>query len=261
MKAAINGAELHYDARGKGPAILFFHAFPLDLTMWDAQAEALTATHTVVRFDARGFGRSPAGDGLLTMERIADDGSRLLDHLGFGQAIVAGCSMGGYAAFAMLRRHGARLSGLVLQDTRAEADTPESRQKRALLAERVVKEGAVAAADAFLPKLLGETTRRARPDLVARVRERILTTSPRGIADALAGLAARADSTATLREIRVPTLVVCGAEDVLAPPADSEAMAGAIAGARLAIIPEAGHLANLENPGAFNAVLLDFLAC
>ena len=260
MKASIGGAELHYDVRGRGPAILFFHGFPLDLTMWDGQAAALVPTHTVIRFDARGFGLSPVGDGLLTMERIADDGARLLDHLGLGQAVVGGCSMGGYAAFAMARRHPSRLRGLVLQDTRAAADTPESRNNRALQAEKVLKEGASAAAEALLPKLLGETTRRTRPEVVARVRERILTTSPRGIADALAGLAARADSTPTLREIRVPTLVLCGAEDVLTPPAEAEAMAAAIAGARLAIVPEAGHLANLENPDAFNAVLLAFLA-
>lgn len=260
MRARIDGAELHYDVRGNGPAVLFFHAFPLNLSMWDAQAAALEATHTVVRFDARGFGQSPPGDRLLTMERIADDGARLLDHLNLGRALVCGCSMGGYAALAMVRRHPERQSGLVLQDTRAQADTPEGRKNRALLAEKVLKEGAAAAAEAFLPKLLGATTHEARPQLVAWVRETILATRPRGIADALLGLAARADSTPTLREIRVPTLVVCGAEDVLTPPSDSEAMAAAIAGARLAVVPKAGHLANLENPDAFDAILRDFVA-
>jgi 3-oxoadipate enol-lactonase len=94
---------------------------------------------------------------------------------------------------------------------------------------------------------------------VARVRSTILATPPRGIADALAGLASRADSSTTLREIRVPTLIVCGAEDVLTPPAESEAMQRAIAGSRLEIIPRAGHLANLENPEPFNTTLLGFL--
>ncbi len=260
MKARIAGTELSYDVRGKGPAVLLLHAFPLSLAMWDDQARALEARFQVVRFDARGFGGSPTGEAILTMERIADDAAALLDHLNIGQAIVGGCSMGGYAAFAFVRRHADRLKALVLQDTRAGADTDEARRNRATLAEKVRKEGAVAALEAFLPKLLGATSHAERPQLVDRIRSMILATSPRGIADALGGLAARADSTPTLREIRVPTLVVCGEEDVLTPPAEAEALHRAIAGSRLEIIPKAGHLANLENPEAVNDVLADFLA-
>ena len=260
MKAKIAGGEIAYDVAGEGEPILFLHAFPLGLFMWDAQAEALRDRYRVVRFDARGFGASPEGDSLLTMERIADDAAALFDHLGLGRAVVAGCSMGGYAAFAMVRRHRDRVRALVLQDTKAGADSAEARKNRALLAEKTLKEGAQAAKDAFLPKLLGETTQQERPAVVARVREAILATSARGIANALQGLGARADSTPTLREIRVPTLVICGAEDTITPLAESEAMHGAIAGSRLAVIPKAGHLANLENPAAYNAALLEFLA-
>jgi 3-oxoadipate enol-lactonase len=260
MKAKIAGTELSYDVRGSGPAILFLHAFPLNLHLWDAQAAALASSHTVVRFDCRGFGGSPPGDALLSMERIADDAAALLDPLGISQAVVAGCSMGGYAAFAMVRRQADRIRALVLQDTRAGADGAEARKNRSLLAEKVLKQGAAAAAEAFLPTLLGETTHKQRPQVVAWVRETILTTPARGIADALAGLAARADSTPTLREIRVPTLIVCGAEDAITPPAESEAMQRAIPGSRLEIVPRAGHLANLEDPAAFNGILASFLA-
>jgi pimeloyl-ACP methyl ester carboxylesterase len=175
------------------------------------------------------------------------------------QAVVGGCSMGGYAAFAFVRRHADRLKGLVLQDTKAGADNEEARKGRATLAEKVLREGAGAAADAFLPKLLGESSHKERPELVARIRERILATSPRGIADALAGLAARADSSPTLREIRVPTLIVCGVEDVITPVAESEAMHKAVPGSRLELIPKAGHLSNLEAPAAYNAALKSFL--
>lgn len=254
------GAELNHDVRGAGPPILFLHAFPLNLRMWDTQAAALASSHTVVRFDCRGFGGSPPGNALLSMERIADDAAALLDQLGISQAVVAGCSMGGYAAFAMVRRHADRIRALVLQDTRAGADSEEARTNRSLQAEKVRKQGAAAAAEAFLPKLLGETTHKERPQVVAWVRDTILATPSRGIVDALAGLAARADSTPTLREIRVPTLIVCGAEDVITPPAESEAMQRAIAGSRLEIIPKAGHLANLEDPVACNAVLAKYLA-
>jgi len=227
--------------------------------MWEAQAEALAA-HRVIRFDARGFGGSDLGQGPLSMERIADDGAALLDHLGVAKAVVGGCSMGGYAALAFVRRHPQRLAGLILQDTRAGADTEEGKAGRAALAAKVLAEGASAAVAAFLPKLLGETTQREQVALVSRLRERILAASPQAIADALRGLAARADSRSTLAEVRVPTLVLVGAEDVLTPPAESEAMAAAIAGARLEVVPRAGHLANLERPDAVNAVLADFLA-
>ena len=150
--------------------------------------------------------------------------------------------------------------GLVLQDTRATPDTPEQRKGRGELADMVLKQGASAAADAFLPKLVGETTKKENPGLVQMLEDVILKTSPRGIADALAGLAARADSTPLLREIRVPTLVVCGEEDVITPVADSEAIQRGIADAKLKVIPKAGHLSNMENSTAFNEALLGFLA-
>jgi 3-oxoadipate enol-lactonase len=259
MKATIDGASIEYDVQGDGPAVLLLHAFPLGLFMWDAQREALATSHRVVRFDARGFGRSAPGEGPLTMERIADDGALLLDHLGIGKAVVAGCSMGGYAAFAFVRRHPQRLAGLVLQDTRAGNDSAEARTNRAALAARVLAEGASAAVEAFLPKLLGETSHRERKALVASLQERILATSPPGIANALHGLAARADSRETLPTIPVPTLVMVGAEDVLTPPGEAAIMAAAIPRARLDVIPGAGHLANIENPGATNAALCAFL--
>jgi 3-oxoadipate enol-lactonase len=167
--------------------------------------------------------------------------------------------MGGYASFAMVRRHPHRVEALVLQDTKAGADTEEARRNRGILAERVMREGAVVAADAFLPKLVGDTTHARRPELLARLRDEILATSRHGIANALLGLGARADSQPTLAEIRLPTLVVCGSEDVLTPPAESQAIHDAVGGSRLVMIPEAGHLANLENPEVYNRALLAFL--
>jgi 3-oxoadipate enol-lactonase len=251
---------IRYETSGSGTPVLFLHAFPLNLRMWDAQVRALPAGHQAIRFDARGFGGTPAGDGLLTMERIADDAVALLDFLGAPPAVVCGLSMGGYAAFAMVRRHPQRIRALVLADTRPSPDTPEGRKSRAEQRERVRREGPTAIAEAFLPKLLGATTHRERPQVVAQVREMILSASAQGISDALAGLAARADSIPTLREIRVPTLVLCGSEDVLTPPADAEQMKAGIAGSELELIPRVGHLSNLEDPATFDAALHRFLA-
>jgi pimeloyl-ACP methyl ester carboxylesterase len=167
--------------------------------------------------------------------------------------------MGGYAALAFVRRHPERLEGLVLQDTRAGADTADARAYRATLAERVLEKGPEAAADAFLPRLVGETTRRDNAALVARLAARILGTAPQGIAQALHGLGDRPDSSGTLEHIAVPTLIVVGEEDVITPPAEAEKMAGGIAGSRVEVIPGAGHLSNLENPGAYETVMRSFL--
>jgi 3-oxoadipate enol-lactonase len=259
MSADATPGGLRYETSGSGTPVLFLHAFPLNLHMWDAQVAALPAGHQAVRVDARGFGGTPPGDGLLTMERIADDAVAVLDHLGTPPAVVCGLSMGGYAAFAMVRRHPDRIRALILADTRSSPDTPEGRKSRAEQRERVRREGPAAIAEAFLPKLLGETTHRERPQIVAGVREMILSASAQGISDALAGLAARADSTPTLREIRVPTLVLCGSEDALTPPADAEKMKAAIAGSELELIPRTGHLSNLEDPAAFDSALARFL--
>jgi pimeloyl-ACP methyl ester carboxylesterase len=260
MAQPVDGAGIAYDDEGRGHAILLFHAFPLARWMWEAQARALAPSFRVVRMDARGFGESAPSEGALTMDAIADDGARLLDRLGIEGAVVGGCSMGGYAALAFARRHPGRLVGLYLQDTKAPPDTDEARASRKALAARVLAEGASAAAESMLPRLLGETTHRDRPTVVARVRERILGARPEAIAAALGGLGAREDSRPTLRTIRVPTLVVVGEEDALTPPVEAEAMAAAIAGARLVRVPGAGHLANLEAPAAVNEALAAFLA-
>jgi pimeloyl-ACP methyl ester carboxylesterase len=259
MKAPVAGTSLDYDVRGSGPPVLFLHAFPLDKSMWEAQVRAVQATHMAVRFDARGFGGTPPGDGLLTMERIADDAAALLDHLSLSRAVLVGLSMGGYAAFAFVRRHRDRLRALVLADTRTAPDSVEQRQSRAAQAERVRREGPAGIADGFLQKAVGQSTQKERPEVVARVREMILKAPARGVTDALAGLAARADSAATLREIQAPTLVICGAEDALTPVADAEAIQRGVKGSVLEVIPKAGHLSALEDPGAFNRVLTGFL--
>ncbi len=260
MRVRIAGGELDYDAQGEGPALLFLHGFPLDRTMWEPQWRALAPGRTLVRFDLRGFGASPPGDGALSMERIADDAAALLDHLGLSRVVLCGLSMGGYAAFAFARRHAERLRGLVLTNTRALPDDPEARRRRSELAEDVRRRGVIAAEEAFLPRLLGATTRRERPELVERVRAMMRGASRQGVIDALAGLAARADSRPTLREIHAPTLVISGDEDEISPPAEARAMHAAISRSRVAILERAGHMSNLENPEAWNAAVADFLS-
>jgi 3-oxoadipate enol-lactonase len=259
VRGVLPGSGIAYAIDGEGPPLLLLHAFPLGLVMWDPQAAALKGSHQLMRFDSRGFGDSPPGSGPLTMDQISDDAASLLDHLGIQKAIVGGCSMGGYATFAFARRHGSRLRGLILADTRGGADSEEGREKRSTLAQRVLQEGPGPVVEAFLPGLLGKTSHKERPALVASLERIIRNTPALGIANALLGLGARHDSNPHLKEISVPTLVLCGEEDTLTPRAESEHLARAIPHSRLQMIPKAGHLANLENPGAFNGAVVEFL--
>jgi pimeloyl-ACP methyl ester carboxylesterase len=255
----IGGVNVRYHDRGQGTAVMFLHAFPLHLGMWEGQEEAVATRYRVVPFDARGFGGSGLGDALLTMARIADDAALLVERLRLGPVILVGCSMGGYAALAFAHMHPSLLRGLVLVDTRAGADSAESRRNRSDLAAKVMKEGAQAALHSFLPRVVGETTKTSRADVMAQLKGMMLAASPQGISDALHGIAARQDSTPLLRDIAVPTLVVCGEEDVVTPRAEAEALERGIRGAELVMIPKAGHLPPMETPDAFNAALLRFL--
>jgi pimeloyl-ACP methyl ester carboxylesterase len=259
MRLEVGGTEIAYDVQGDGPAVLFLHAFPLSRAMWDVQVASFSRRYRVVRVDARGFGESALGSGPLSMEEIAEAAIRVLDAAGISQAVVCGLSMGGYAALAMVRLFQERIRGLVLSDTKAGADNDEARRNRAALADCVREHGSSAAVEAMLPKILGATTHRQRPEVVRRVEQAMGAAPRQAVVNALAGLAARPDATGTLTAIRAPTLVLCGVEDVLTPVADAEALHRAIAGSRLVVLPGAGHLSNLESPEVFDRELGAFL--
>ncbi len=259
MRVDIQGTQVAFDSAGEGPAVLFLHAFPLGKAMWAPQVAALKDRQRVIRMDTRGFGDSQGQDGALTMDRIAEDAARLLDHLGVRDASICGCSMGGYAAFAFARRYPARVRALVLVDTRAVGDTEEARAGRATLAHKVLAEGPAVVADAMLPKLLGPTSHRERPELVSRVRQWILSAPAAAVASALYGLGARHDRRPLLADIDAPTLIVRGEEDVVSTAADVEEMHRGIKGSQAVTLPRAGHLPNLEVTEAFDEVLTSFL--
>jgi len=262
MYATVNGARLAYRDRGQGRSatLLLIHGFPLDQRMWDAQLAGLTDQVRVIAPDLRGFGRSAAAPfaGPLTMEQHADDLAGLLDALGIGRAVVVGLSMGGYIAFAFWRRHAARVQALVLADTRAEGDSPQAQANRDASAAKVRLAGVGAIAGDMLPRLLAPASL-AHPRLAERMRAMMARQPAETVIAALAGLRDRADSRPTLPTISAPTLVLVGEQDVLTPPADATAMAAAIPGARLVVVPDAGHMSPLENPRAVNTALRSFL--
>jgi len=257
----VNGVELATVDSGAGAPVVLVHGFPLDHAMWDAQLEALSRAYRVIAPDLRGFGRSGVTEGKVTMEQFADDLAALLDRLGIEEPVVlCGLSMGGYVAWQFWRKYAPRLRALVLCDTRAVADAPEAARGRLETADRVLREGPAPLADAMLPKLLPESSRKRNPHVADSLRRVILATDPRGIAAAARGMADRPDVTGLLGQIRCPTLVLVGRLDRFSTPDEMRAIADAIPGARFVPIAEAGHMSPMENPDAVNAAMLRFLA-
>lgn len=259
MMVRCDGHTIAYDERGSGVPLLFLHGFPHDRALWAPQLDALGDVARCIAPDLRGFGESghagPSG-----VDRHADDMACLLDALHVERAVVCGLSMGGYVAFAFWRRHRARVQALVLADTRPDADSAETRAKRHELMQVAREQGAAAVAAQQLEGMVGKTTRRTRPELVDRVRRMLERAPVEGIVGALETMLGRPDSTADLATIDVPTLVVVGEEDALTPPALARDMHERIAGSRLAVLPAAGHVSNLEAPDAFNDAVRGLLA-
>jgi 3-oxoadipate enol-lactonase len=255
----IDDIQLAYTDTGVGRPIVLIHGYPFNRTLWTEQVAALSTTYRVVVPDLRGFGESDSSSGPATMNRMAQDVAQLMDHLEISRAVVGGLSMGGYVALAFYRQFPSRVRALVLADTRAQPDTEEAKQTRAQQAEKALSEGMAGIADAMLPKLLTPETVSKRPEIVKRVRDMMLKTSPEGAASALLGMAEREDQTELLSRLTVKSLILVGAEDAITPVADSEKMHNAIAGSRLVVIENAGHVSNLERTAEFNEALMNFL--
>jgi 3-oxoadipate enol-lactonase len=244
-----------------GDVLLLVHGFPFSSAMWRPQIEAPPAGWRVIAPDLRGFGASPPPATLqgTTLDMMADDLAALLERLAVRSAVVCGLSMGGYITFALLRRHPALVRALVLCDTRPEADTEEIRRGRLQMAERVALDGTAAVVDAMLPKVLAPGAAYLQPEVAAEVRGIMESAPPAGVIAALHAMAARPDSTPMLRSINVPTQIIVGEHDQITPAGDAQLMTRAIRGAQIEIIPEAGHLPNLENAQLFDRALEAFL--
>ncbi len=236
--------------------IILLHAFPLSPAMWAPQLPAL-ADHAVLAPAFPGFGEQPLSE--PDLDRFADVVIDAMDTAGVRRATIVGLSMGGYVAFRLLAKAPDRIAALVLADTRAGEDDAAGKTKRTDQARRVRAEGVGWLGDALVPALLGETTRRTRPEVVDTVRGLIAAAKPEGVARALEAMRDRPDSTPLLASITVPVLVMVGEEDTLTPPVEARSIVGGVVDGRLVVIPKAGHLTNLENPEAFNAALMEFL--
>ena len=249
----VDGWRTRWLESGAGWPVLLLHAFPLNAEMWRPQLERVPDGWRFIAPDLRGFGRSrpsgAAGAPIASLDDYAADLEVLLDHLKIDEAVIGGLSMGGYVTFALFRRAPDRFTGMLLADTRSQADTPEGRaarlSMRAVLAE--ARSACRRRPDAAEAAVRG--TRSREPELVERTRRLILANASDAIDQAIVAMMERPDSTPDLASVNVPALVVVGEQDAMTPPADAERLHAALPRSILTVIPGAGHLSNLERPG------------
>lgn len=258
--AQLDGTEIHYDDLGNGIPVMLVHGHPFDRTMWRPQVEVLVGLgYRVVSADLRGYGASAVEAGVTTLATFADDAVNLLDALGIDEAVFVGLSMGGQIVMDVAERYPARVTALVLADTFPDSETAEGRVVRMETADQLIRDGMEHYTAVMLPKMVCAATLGQLPEVVDHVRTMMLGAPPVGVAAALRGRALRREYISTLLAVRVPTLIVVGADDEFTPVADAERMHNLVPDSQLVVLDRAGHLPNLERPDEFNDALLWFL--
>lgn len=261
-QTSVDGRTVSYgDTGGQGTPVVLLHAFPFNSQMWEPQIASLGDKYRLITPDFTGFGASdvPDSPGDYSMDVYADQVKAVVDDLGTSQVVLGGLSMGGYVVFAFLRKYRDVVKGLVLADTRAEADPPEGKEKRTTQQELVRNEGTAGLIEAMSGALLSETTRTEKTDVVNRAKE-LMKNPDGGFIGALEAMKNRPDSSDELTQINVPTLVIVGENDGVTPPEAARKIHEHVGGSRLVVIPKAGHISNLEAPDDFNGALAEFLA-
>lgn len=250
--------SLHtYRKDGDGLPLVLLHGFPLDHRMWDAVADALPAGRAVHAVDLPGTPGNADDLPEPGLEVSADLVAEVLRAAGVESAVIAGLSMGGYVALALVERHPELVAGLALVDTKSTADAPEAHANRLRIADEAETTGTVDPVRPMAGSLLGETTRAARPELADEIAAWIDQQEPAGIAWSQRAMAARPDRSDVLRAFRGPVAVVVGDEDTVTPVEAAEHLVATADGARLVVVPQAGHLSAVEQPAAVAAALAD----
>lgn len=257
----LNGITVCYDDLGMGTIpVLFIHGFPFDKSSWQPQMEFLKKTNRVIAYDIRGFGKSTAGNEIASIDLFADDLIKLMDSLQIEKAIVCGLSMGGYILLNAVFRYPKRFEGIILCDTQCLADSPATKEKRYKSITQIKAGGLKNYTETFVINVFCRETLVSKKELVEKIKDVIVSTSPVTITQSLSALAERREMCTSLNEISIPALILCGKEDAATMLAQSEYLNHHIANSTLHYIERAGHLSNLEQPDEFNNLLIGFIS-
>ncbi|OGA60639.1 MAG: 3-oxoadipate enol-lactonase [Betaproteobacteria bacterium RIFCSPLOWO2_12_FULL_65_14] len=260
MKATVNGFETYYEIHGKegAPWLVFSHSLACSVRMWDGEIAKFKGRYRVLAYDTRGHGQSAAPQGPYTLEMLADDLYALLKQLGMRKTHFCGLSMGGMIGQTFALKYPGMFETLTLCDT-TSSYPPEAAsmwQERIRIAE---SKGMAPLVQPTLERWFTQGFRKNQPDKVQRVAALIEKTPVPGYIGCCAAIPS-INVTARLKEIKTPALVICGADDPATPPSMARVIQENLPGARLAVIPQAAHLANIEQPEAFDRALGDFLS-
>jgi len=256
------GTKLFAEIMGEGQDVILLHPTPVHHAFWLEVAEMLAQRYRVIMPDLRGHGQSEAGEGAITVEKLGEDTERLMNELGIGKALFAGCSIGGYTLYELWRRSPERISALAFCCCRPQADADTNRVKRKEWIDGIRLRGTGDFFELMLNILIGPTTRQHFPQKIGQAREMMQAMRADSVIAVQQGLAARPDSVATAKTISVPCSVVAAAEDGSSTIEDMKLLAEMIRnggyGAEFHVLRDAGHYAPWEQPETVGPILRRF---
>lgn len=259
MKHAINGLSVNTFGNNENRSIILIHGFPYDQTMWEDQIELLKDNYFCVAYDVRGLGESSVGDGQYTMEAYVDDLLSIIYELKLNKPILCGLSMGGYIALRAVEKEQNLFSGLILCDTKSEADDDSAKLKRAAGINQIDTGNFKSFIESFVTNCFAEEAPVEMEEIFLSTLSKSQKNNPLGVKGALIAIMSRTDTTLFLPKIKLPTLVLCGSFDRLTPPTIMRSLAERIPNSEFAVIPRAGHMTPLENPKSVNDLITGFL--
>jgi 3-oxoadipate enol-lactonase len=250
------------DYEGTGFPLIFVHAFPMSSNMWQPQVEFFESKFRVITYDVRGLGLSKSINNQFTMETYANDLLSIIEYLNLEKVFVCGVSMGGYIIMRSYIKNPGKFKGIILADTRAEKDDDTGLISRSNIIFNLLNDKENKFRNEFISTFLTKLINKKNYDnlLIRNFLEKIIDENTNeGICGAQLALATRINSIDYLKSFNVPALILVGEDDVLTPPSCAETINNLILDSILKIIPDSGHLSNLENPIIFNKYILDFL--
>jgi 3-oxoadipate enol-lactonase len=259
MRIITNNIKIYEEGNNRALPIIFVHGFPFDNNMWKDQINELSSGFYCISYDIRGLGESSAGDGQYTMELFVDDLFSVIDMLKIDQPVLCGLSMGGYIVLRAVEKMERKFRGLILCDTKSEADSDEGKLKRAEGIKKINEEGLESFIPDFLDKCFADQFKKNKISRYQQIIERSIGFDPIGVKGCLLAMAGRTDTTSSLSKINIPSLVLCGEKDNLLTPVLVNEMSNKIHDSQFFIVPDAGHIVSIENPGFVNEMILTFL--
>lgn len=258
MEIFINELAVFISGDNVKTPILFVHGFPYDHSMWNSQISELKSKYQCITYDIRGLGDSPPSDGQFTIESFVDDLETIIEELKLNKPVLCGLSMGGYIALRAVERMEEKFSGLILCDTKSEADGNETKLRRSAGIKKINMEGIKKFVSDFVPTCFSKESINNSKEYSVMLK-RALENDPVAVKGCLLAMAGRTDTTGYLEKIKIPVLVICGEKDSLSPPESMRELAGKIKESEFVLIPEAAHMTPVENPKAVNDAIINYL--